>query len=389
MRVADTMKAIVIRDSTLREGMELPGVELSLKEKLKIAGMLNDMHVPEIEIGMPYGIKNCLPLARAIKDRGMKIRTSALIVSYRPNWKEEVAIAADSAIDRVDILFPSSDILLKVKDYYKVSKEELPGFVADTVGYAKRHLKRVGLGFVDATRTKPDFLVKLIRKAQDARAERVIVYDTVGIATPALIKDLVTRIKRKCSIPILVHCHNDFGLATANTLAGIEAGADAVDVVANGLGDRGGNAPLEEVVLALELLYGSKTGIRIEKLTELSRLVEETSGIRKCLVKPVVGAFTFLHSPVQHIRNAASGNRKGFEPFEPDVIGAERRYAFTLPVDYSDALEPFLKKTGLQPDSKGKSALLRSLRLASRNGGLSEKQVIALIRKSMRTKIKR
>lgn len=377
------MKSVLIRDSTLREGMELPGVDLSLKDKLKIAGMLEDMRVREIEIGMPYGIKSCLPLAKAIKARRMKIQTSALVVSYRSNWKREIELAADSDIDRIDILFPASDILLSLKDYYKIKKEALPDLIEETVGYAKKRLKRVGLGFVDATRTKPDFLIRLMRKAQDARAERAIVYDTVGIATPPLMKDIVTRIKRKCSIPILVHCHNDFGLATANSLAGIQAGAEAVDVVGNGLGDRGGNAAFEEVVLALELLHGVKTGIRVEKITEFSRLVEEKSRILKCRVKAVVGEFTFLHSPVQHIRNAASGNRKGFEPFEPDLIGAERRFAFTLPVDYSDALEPFLKNARLTPDANQKTSILRALQRESMKGGLSEKQVLALIRKSM------
>ncbi len=377
------MKSVLIRDSTLREGMELPGVDLSLKDKLKIAGMLEDMRVREIEIGMPYGIKSCLPLAKAIKARRMKIQTSALVVSYRSNWKREIELAADSDIDRIDILFPASDILLSLKDYYKIKKEALPDLIEETVGYAKKRLKRVGLGFVDATRTKPDFLMRLMRKAQDARAERAIVYDTVGIATPPLMKDIVTRIKRKCSIPILVHCHNDFGLATANSLSGIEAGAEAVDVVGNGLGDRGGNAAFEEVVLALELLYRVKTGIRLEKITEFSRLVEEKSRIPKCRVKAVVGEFTFLHSPVQHIRNAASGNRKGFEPFEPDLIGAERRFAFTLPVDYSDALEPFLKRAGLSPETNQKTSILRALQRESRKSGLSEKQILALIRKSI------
>ncbi len=383
------MKSVLIRDSTLREGMELPGVELTLRDKLKIAGVLDDMNVPEIEIGMPYGIKSCLPLAKAVKTNGMKIKTSALIVSYRSNWKREIDLAAESDIDRVDILVPASDILLNLREYYKIKKDALPELIEETVGYAKKRLKRVGLGFVDATRTNPNFLVRLMKAAEGAGGERAIVYDTVGIATPHLMKKIVSGIRQKCSIRILVHCHNDFGLATANSLAGIEAGADAVDVVANGLGDRGGNAPLEEVVLALEMLYGVKTGIRLGKITELSHLVEEKSGIRKCRVKPAVGEFTFLHSPVQHIRNAASGNRKAFEPFEPDLIGAERKYAFTLPVDYSDALEPFLKKAGFAPDRNQKKSILKALQRESKEGGLSEKQIMNLIRKCVSGKIKR
>jgi len=383
------MKSVVIRDSTLREGMELPGVELSLKEKLKIAGILDGMNVPEIEIGMPYGIRSCLPLAKSIKSNGLKIKTSALIVSYRSNWKEEVNIAAESSIDRIEILIPTSDILLNLKDYYKIKKEAIPELLYETVGYAKKHLIEVGLGFVDATRTNLEFLVRLMKEAQTSGADRVIVYDTVGIATPPIMKKIVSRIKQKSSIPILVHCHNDFGLATANSLAGIEAGADAVDVVANGMGDRGGNAAFEEVVLALEILYGVRTGIKLEKITEFSRVVEEKCGIRKCRVKPVVGEFTFLHSPVMHIRNAASGNRKAFEPFEPELIGAKRKFAFTLPVDYSDALEPFCKKLGLNLKNGQKVSILNALHKESKDSGLSEKQVLDLIRKTVKKRSKR
>jgi isopropylmalate/homocitrate/citramalate synthase len=381
------MKSILIRDSTLREGMELPGVELSLKEKLKIAEMLDEMNVREIEIGMPYGIKSCLPLARAIKTNRMKIKTSALVLSYRSNWKDEINLAAESHIDRVEILVPTSDILLNLKGYYKIKKEAIPDLLHETVGYAKKKLKEVGLGFMDATRTNLNFLTRLMSEARDSKADRVIVYDTVGIATPPLMTNIVSRIKQKSSLPVLVHCHNDFGLATANSLAGIAAGADAVDVVANGLGDRGGNAAFEEVVLALETLHRVKTGIRLEKITAFSKLVEKKSRIRKCRVKAVVGEFTFLHSPVQHIRNAASGNRKGFEPFEPELIGAERKFAFTLPVDYSDALEPFLKKAGLSPDGKQRKSILHALSVRSGDRGLSEKQVLDIIKKfSAKTK---
>ena len=382
------MKSLLIRDSTLREGLELPGVELSLAQKLRVAQMLAQMQVPELEIGMPYGIRSCLPLAASIKSRGLKIRTSALVLAYRASYKEEIDIAAASSLDRVELLIPTSDTLLNLKDYYKIEKSGLPGLLQEALAYAKKRRVEVGLGFVDATRTDLDFLVRLMREGRKAGADRVILYDTVGVATPALMTAMVSGAKRKCPLPIIVHCHNDFGLATANTLAGLAAGAAGADVVANGLGDRGGNAPLEEVVLALEILQRVRTGLRLEKMTALSQLVEDLSGISKCRVKPVVGEFTFLHSPVQHIRNAASGNRRGFEPYAPEVIGAVRKFAFTLPVDYADALEPFCGKLGLAPAKNEIAAILAALREASRERGLSEKEILALIRKAVRRKPK-
>lgn len=380
------MKSVLVRDSTLREGLELPGVELTLAQKLKVVLMLEQMHVPEIEIGMPYGIRSCLPLAAAIKSRGLRIRTSALLLAYRGNCREEIDIAAASDLDRVELLVPTSDILLNLKDYYGVSKEGLPGLLRDGLTWAKKRRVKIGLGFVDATRTDLGFLVDLMREGKRAGADRVILYDTTGVATPQLMTTMVTGAKRESALPIIVHCHNDFGLATANTLAGLAAGAAGADVVTNGLGDRGGNAALEEVVLALEVLHGVRTGVRLESISALSRLVEDLSGIRKCRVKAVVGEFTFLHSPVMHIRNAASGNRRGFEPFEPEAIGAVRTFAFTLPVDYADALEPFLGKLRLVPQKREVAAILAALRNASRDRGLSEKEVLALIRKTVRRK---
>lgn len=376
------MKPVIIRDSTLREGMELPGPDLSLDEKIQVVRFFEEMNVPEVEIGMPYGIKDCVPLASRIKSEGLKIRTSALVLSYSPTWREEINIAADSGIDRIEILFPSSDILLTLKEYYKIHKEDLPGLIQEAFGYAKEYMpKKVGVGFVDSSRTAIDFLAQLTRVAQDSGADRAIIYDSIGIATPSKIKNIICGIKKSCSIPIIIHCHDDLGLATANSIMGIEAGAEGVDVVVNGLGDRGGNAAFEEVVLALEILYGIKTGIKLNRISELSKLVEDMTGIKKCPVKPVVGDFAFLHSPVMHIRNAASGNYKGFEPFEPELIGAERKYAFTLPVDYSAALEPFYDKLGLKPDKEQQAAIMSELHKESIGSGLSEQQVIELIKR--------
>lgn len=375
------MKLVVIRDSTLREGLELPGVALTLREKMEIVRLLENMNVPEVEIGMPYGIKDCLPLAKEIKTERLKIKTSALILSYRSTWREEIRIAAKSGIDRIEVLFPASDILLRLKDYYKIQKKDMPELLRKVVLYAKGYLSEVGVGFVDATRTGPDFLIKLAQEAQGAGAGRVILYDSIGVATPFMIKKIVSGIRQNCSLQIIIHCHDDFGLATANSLTGIRAGADGADVVVNGLGDRGGNAAFEEVVLALEVLYGVKTGIKLEKITELSKLVEKKTGINKSKVKPIVGDFTFLHSPVMHIRNAASGNYSGFEPFKPELIGAERKYAFTLPVDYQEALEPFYRKVGVNPKKDQKISIINTLREKSKDSGLTEKQVIAIIKK--------
>ncbi len=372
----------VIRDSTLREGVELPGICLSLKEKLGIARLLEEANVREMEIGMPYGMKDCIPLAAAIKKEKLKVKTSALILSYRLNWKEEISLASRSKIDRFEVLFPSSDILLKMKSHYKVTKQGLERFIEEKIRFAKRHLAFVGVGFVDSTRTDISFLKKLVATAKLAGADRAIIYDTVGIGTPEKISELIGALKKYSHIPLVIHCHNDFGLASANSIAGIIAGAAGCDVVVNGLGDRGGNASFEQVVVALEELYGVNTGIKLQNIYALAKHVEKITAITQSPVRPIAGDFTFLHSPVQHIYNAASKNTSGFEPFKPELVGAQRKYGFTLPVDYSIALEPFYKRLKIKPDEKHRGIILARLRQKSKRSGLTEQEVLRIIKEN-------
>ncbi len=374
------MNRPIIRDSTLREGIELPGVKLDLKTKVGIAEFLEKMNVPEIEIGMPYGLKSCIPLAKAIRSQGLKIKTSALILAHHDGWKEELQIASASTISRIEILFAASDILLRLKDYYKTSKKQLPESVEEKVSYAKKILPEVGVGFIDATRTDLVFLKKLLFAAKSGGADRAIIYDTVGMGTPEKITEIVQGIKKSFQLPLIIHCHNDFGLASANSIAGILAGASGADVVVNGLGDRGGNASFEQVVLALELLYRKKTGIRLNSIYKLAKYIEKTVGIRQSPVRPIAGEYTYLHSPVQHIYNAISKNASGFEPFKPGLVGAERKYSFSLPVDYSVALEAFYKKAGLKTCQKKTRRILSALRKKSLKRGLTEDEILQIIK---------
>ena len=374
------MHRVYIRDSTLREGVELPGISMDLGDRLEIARFLDEMGVPELEIGMPYGLRDCLPLAAAIRTERLRIKTSALLLSYSPSLEDEIALVAESQLDRVEMLFPSSDVLLSNRGYHGIDRGNLARFVGESLSRAKSTLPCLGVGFVDSTRTDGRFLGTLVRAAQEAGTNRAIIYDTTGVATPGSMANLIAAVRAMTDLPLIAHCHNDFGLATANSLAGIEAGAWGVDVVSNGLGDRGGNASLEEVVLALEVLHQRKTGLRLEMICALSRLVERKTGYGRPPVKPIVGDFVFLHSPVMHIRSAASGNHAGFEPFPPELVGGERRYSFTLPVDYTPALLPFFETLGL-PAPAGDLATEVSRRLATAGGslGLTEADVLRVI----------
>ena len=195
---------------------------------------------------------------------------------------------------------------------------------------------------------------------------------------PAQMTELVRQVHEVAQISLLVHCHNDYGMATANTLAGIEGGAQAVDVAVNGLGGRAGNAALEEVALALENLYHVRTGIRTQFLKQISQLAERMTGLANWPLKPVVGDFCFAHVPVMHIRCIAGGNPAAFEPYDPRQVGAERKYDFSLPVDYTTAVEPFIRKSGSVLDQPAVECLLAQLQAREGRGGWSEQEILQL-----------
>jgi homocitrate synthase NifV len=165
-------------------------------------------------------------------------------------------------------------------------------------------------------------------------------------------------------------------MATANTLAALDAGAVAADVAVNGLGGRAGNAALEEIVMAAEQLTGLSTGVNTRRLRELSAFVEQMTGIANSPLKPIVGRYCFAHAPVMHVRCIAGGNPSAFEPFDPQLVGAERTYSFGLPVDYAGALEPFLRKGGVTLSPEQIRNLLDKLRSLP---DWSEAQILKLI----------
>ena len=219
----------------------------------------------------------------------------------------------------------------------------------------------------------------ITRPLSDQGASRVVIYDSVGTMLPSQMTRLVAEIRRSGSPPVLVHCHNDYGLATANSLAAIEGGAEAVDVAVNGVGGRAGNAALEEVALALENLSGLETGIDTRRLKELSSFVEQMTGLKNSPLKPIVGDYCFVHLPMMHVRCIAGGNPRAFEPFDPHQVGQQRTYGFSLPVDYGPAIEPFVRSSGCQVAAKDYPALIDAIRHCGDGGTLTEQQIVHCI----------
>ena len=378
-------RQVVLRDTTLREGIQIPGSAIPEERKSEFVALLEEIGVQEIEIGLPDGMTACAELAQLIRSRGYAIKASGLVPCYTSRWQRQVDMAVEHGVHRIDILTPVSDHLLKDPSHYGMRPEDIPARLEQVIAYARGTSLELAVGCMDATRTPMQRLATIVQPLQGLGVSRLTVYDSVGVMLPTRMVDFVSEIRRASGLPVLVHCHNDYGMATANSLAAVEGGASAVDVAVNGLGGRAGNAALEEVAMALENLCSLGAGVKTERLRELSNFTQQMTGLDNSPLKPIVGRFCFAHLPVMHIRCIAGGNPAAFEPFDPQQVGAERTYGFSLPVDYAAALGPFIAKSGCTLGANQIACLLSKLRERNDFEGWTEQQILQLIDELHRT----
>jgi len=311
----------ILYDTTLRDGEQTPGVSFNVEGKVEIALLLEECGVKEIEAGFPAISSDEEEAVRAVSKAVSKSKVLCLCRAL----KSDVDLALKCDVDGVIVFAPPSDIHLRWK--LKMSAEGVLRCVLEVIEYAKSHGMFVQFTCEDATRAPLERLLKFYSSAIERGADRVGVADTVGCITPSGMKFLIGELSKSLSRPIAVHCHNDFGLATANTLAAYEAGAMALSVSVNGLGERCGNAPLEEVALALYCLYGVDPGIDFKKLSKLSQRVAELSKLRPWPLKPVVGSHAFTHESGIHVA-AVLENPFTYEAYSPSIVGRERIIKF-------------------------------------------------------------
>ncbi len=317
---------VSFRDVTLREGEETVGVVFTMEDRVEIARRLQDLGVPEFEMPMFAGssVQEQKALLRALVDAGVTMNRCYL-VSLTSAWQKDVDRAIDCGADRVQLISQLPDGLGAPARGPVRSPGEVLEDVLAAIAYCKVRNVSVTVSTPGATRLPLQMLLDFHSKAASSGADRVSVSDSMGIGMPAAVRFLVRRVKEAVgSTPVLIHCHNDLGLATANTLAGVEGGAEWVDVVVNGLGDRAGNGSLEEVVTALEL-YGVDTGIHLDKLTELSRFMEDKTGVNLQPNKAVVGANAFLEESAPHFLMTKKAEKAGVPeaavPYVPELVG--------------------------------------------------------------------
>ncbi|HWQ66634.1 MAG TPA: 2-isopropylmalate synthase [Methanospirillum sp.] len=315
MSVLLSNRVVRFFDTTLRDGEQTPGVSLTPGQKLEIATALSEIGVHVIEAGSAVASEGEREAIRLIANAGL----AAECCTYVRALPQDIDCAAEAGADSVHLVVPVSDLHITRK--MQKSREEVYEMAMTAVTYAKERGLLVELSGEDASRADQEFLGMLYRDGVAHGADRLCFCDTVGVLTPERATEIIPPL---CIAPLSIHCHNDLGLALATTLSALKAGASCTHVTVNGLGERAGNTPLEEVVMSLETLYGYKTGIDTRKIYPLSTLVSRLTGVPFATNKPIVGTMAFTHESGIHAHGLFRDSRT-YEPMAPETVGRTRR----------------------------------------------------------------
>jgi homocitrate synthase NifV len=313
------MKGLI--DTTLREGSQAVGITLSLNDKCNIVSGLIGIGIEEIELGVATVSNHELPI---LMDYCRSLRSAASFSLWCMCRRRDIEYAATLEPDILSLSVPVSDLHI-FKKLRKSRGWVLRSLKAALVRASAAGIKRLSLGLEDATRADADFLAEVIATAARGGVERVRLADTVGIATPQLMADLIKNAKAKYDLEFGVHTHNDFGMATANCLTALEAGADWADVTILGLGERAGNARLEEAVAYLALQKGRP--YRTEAVKSLSEKLSAITGEPIPGRQPVIGRDIFSCETGLHLQGLER-DPKTYEPYPPQRVGVKRRFLY-------------------------------------------------------------
>ncbi|MGL4911015.1 MAG: homocitrate synthase, partial [Romboutsia sp.] len=311
-------KKINIVDTTLRDGEQTAGVVFANHEKIAIAQMLNDLGIDQLEVGIPAMGGDEKEVIKSICKRNL----NSSIMAWNRAVISDIENSIDCGVDAVAISISVSDIHIKNK--LKTSREWVLENMVKSVEYAKQNGLYVSVNGEDASRADFDFLVQFINAAKNAGADRFRYCDTVGVMEPFMIRDTISKLYEESKFDIEMHTHNDFGLATANAIAGVMGGASHIGVTVNGLGERAGNAALEEVLMALKVVHGFDVLIDTTKFKDLSEYVSNASGRELPAWKAIVGSNMFKHESGIHADGALK-NPINYEAFDPKDVGLERQ----------------------------------------------------------------
>lgn len=368
---------VLLEDTTLREGEQTPGVVFTEWQKHEIVASLLAAGINHIEIGIPVmggqEERSISSLARQFPN--------ATLIGWNRGVKEDLQRAIGTGVRAIHIGLPSSRVHLD--QLYAKSHS----WVIETATELVEHARTNGIEFIsvsaeDMGRADRTFLCEYARALAAAGATRLRLSDTVGCLRPGQVTDIVRAIKQSSTIPLQLHMHNDFGLAVANVLAGLEGGAEQVHTTINGIGERAGIAALHQVVLAIEVLVGRPTGVRCESLAALSELVSKCTGHGIPHNEPVLGSHVFTHESGIHV-NGMLQLESSFEPFPPKLVGRSHKFVLGKHSG-SQAIVHLLSQAGVLLTREQARVLLPTFReLAIELGGIIPLNVAALVARQL------
>ncbi len=373
-------KEVFIVDTTLRDGEQTAGVVFANDEKIAIATMLSDMGVDQLEVGIPTMGGDEKEAIKKIVKKNLK----SSIMAWNRAVIKDIEESIDCGVDAVAISISVSDIHIKHK--LKTSREWVLENMVKSVEFAKKNGLYVSVNGEDASRADREFLVQFIEEAKKAGADRFRFCDTVGIMEPFKIYDNIKYLHEKTKFDIEMHTHDDFGMATANAVAGILGGASHVGVTVNGLGERAGNAALEEVLMSLMFLYGYEGNINTTMFLEASEYVSRASGRILPSWKAIVGDNMFAHESGIHADGAIK-NPKNYEAFDPEIVGLERQIVIGKHSGKAGIVNKF-KEYGISLDDVSAQGILEMVRSTSvrLKRSLFDKELVQIYKEYLKLK---
>ena len=333
---------IKVLDTTLRDGEQTPGVSLTPKEKLRIATKLDEIRIDYIEAGSAITSEGERESIKEITKQGF----NAEILSFSRPLTVDIDYCLECDVDGVNLVVPTSE--LHIKDKLKTDFDNLLELSNNAIDYCKDHGLIVEISAEDASRSDVDFLKSVFSNAIEHGADRVCICDTVGILTPDSSYDLFNELN-DLSVPVACHCHNDFGLAVANTLSALKGGASEIHTTINGIGERAGNTSFEECVVSIDRLFPDfSTNVDIGEIYDISKLVARSTGVYIQPNKAIVGENAFAHESGIHsdgiIKNSAT-----YEAMTPELVGRKRKFVIGKHMG-THGLNSRLKEMGFDVD---------------------------------------